>query len=87
MAFGSITPAEYRLLIQETGTHKYACLPANSRSLNTGGEESDFVGADAGSSKEPDFSISHQHLDFPHLVVENSWSESFPGVGNDKTYR
>ena len=82
MAFGSITIAEYRLLIQETGTRKYACLPANSRSLNT--EESDFVGAYAGSSKEPDFSISHQHLNFPHLVVESGWSESFPRLRNDK---
>ncbi|MCJ1468443.1 hypothetical protein MMC07_007072 [Pseudocyphellaria aurata] len=80
---GRITAAEHDLLVLDSNTSEYACLPANLRSLGT--EETEFLGMYAGSSKEPDTTISHQSLLFPNVVVESGWSESLSRLRSDKT--
>ncbi|MCJ1469665.1 hypothetical protein MMC07_008301 [Pseudocyphellaria aurata] len=47
-------------------------------------EDSDFFGVYAGSSKEPDTTITHGTLRFPNFVIESGWSESFPRLRADK---
>lgn len=53
-----------------------------SRSLNIAWRE--FAGMHAGSSKEPDYSITHESLQFPNIIVESGWLESFPRLREDK---
>lgn len=43
-----------------------------------------FTGVQAGSSKEADFSITPSVTQYPSIVVESGWSESFPRLRIDK---